>query len=108
MANTFKLKTKSSVGTTPQNVYVVPSATTTTIIGISLANISGTGINVSIGVDRPVGDNVKLLKDAPVPQGSTLEFMQGNKVVLETGDTLTCESDVNNSIDVSVTLMEMT
>tara|TARA_B100000035_G_scaffold81610_2_gene68444 strand:- start:8516 stop:8842 length:327 start_codon:yes stop_codon:yes gene_type:complete len=108
MANTFKLKTKSSVGTTPQNVYVVPAATTTTIIGISLANISGTGINVSIGVDRPVGDNVKLLKDAPVPQGSTLEFMQGNKVVLETGDTLTCESDVNNSIDVSVTLMEMT
>lgn len=108
MANTFKLKTKSSVGTTPQNIYVVPAATTTTIIGISLANISGTGINVSIGVDRPVGDNVKLLKDAPVPQGSTLEFMQGNKVVLETGDTLTCESDVNNSIDVSVTLMEMT
>tara|TARA_Y100000996_G_C22515263_1_gene640143 strand:- start:536 stop:862 length:327 start_codon:yes stop_codon:yes gene_type:complete len=108
MANTFKLKTKSSVGTTPQNVYVVPAATTTTIIGISLANISGTGINVSIGVDRPVGDNVKLLKDAPVPQGSTLEFMQGNKVVLETGDTLTCESDVQNSIDVSVTLMEMT
>ena len=108
MANTFKLKTKSSVGTTPQNVYVVPSATTTTIIGISLANISGTGINVSIGVDRPVGDNVKLLKDAPVPQGATLEFMQGNKVVLETGDTLTCESNVNNSIDVSVTLMEMT
>ena len=108
MANTFKLKTKSSVGTTPQNVYVVPAATTTTIIGISLANISGTGINVSIGVDRPVGDNVKLLKDAPVPQGATLEFMQGNKVVLETGDTLTCESDVNNSIDVSVTLMEMT
>jgi len=108
MANTFKLKTKSSVGTTPQNVYVVPAATTTTIIGISLANISGTGINVSIGVDRPVGDNVKLLKNAPVPQGATLEFMQGNKVVLETGDTLTCESDVNNSIDVSVTLMEMT
>ena len=108
MANTFKLKTKSSVGTTPQNVYVVPAATTTTIIGISLANISGTGINVSIGVDRPVGDNVKLLKNAPVPQGATLEFTQGNKVVLETGDTLTCESDVNNSIDVSVTLMEMT
>ena len=87
---------------TPQNVYVVPSATTTIIE--FLANISGTGINVSIGVDRPVGDNVKLLKHAPVPQGATLEFIQGNKVVLETGDTLTCESDVNNSIDVSVTL----
>ena len=108
MANTFKLKTKSSVGTTPQNVYVVPAGTTTTIIGVALANVLGTGVNVTIGITRPVGDNVKLLKMAPLPQGSTLEFMQGNKIVLETGDTLTCVSDANNSVDVSATLMEMT
>ena len=108
MPNNFKLKTKSSVGAATTNVYVVPSATTTTIIGIALANISGTGINVGIGITRTVGDNVKLLKNAPVPQGSTLEFMQGNKIVLEENDTLTVESDTNNSLDVSVTLMEMT
>lgn len=108
MANTFKLKTKSNVGTATTNVYVVPSATTTTIIGISLANTSGTGINVGIGITRPIGDNVKLLKNAPVPHGATLEFMQGNKVVLEENDTLTVESDTNNSLDVSVTLLEMT
>ena len=32
MANTFKLKTKANVGITTQNVYVVPSATTTVVI----------------------------------------------------------------------------
>ena len=41
MANTFKLKTKANVGITTQNVYVVPRATTTVVIGITLANTSG-------------------------------------------------------------------
>ena len=41
----------------------------------------------------------KLLKNAPIPQGSSLEFMGGNKVVLETTDTLTVDSDTNNSVD---------
>ena len=108
MANTFKLKTKANVGITTQNVYVVPSATTTVVIGITLANTSGTGCLVGIGITRPSTDDVKLLKNAPIPQGSSLEFMSGNKVVLETADTITIDSDSNNSIDASLTIMEIT
>jgi len=108
MANTFKLKTKANVGITTQNVYVVPSATTTVVIGITLANTSGSGCLVGIGITRPSTDDVKLLKNAPIPQGSSLEFMSGNKVVLETADTITVDSDTNNSIDASLTIMEIT
>ena len=108
MANTFKLKTKANVGSTTQNVYVVPSATTTVVIGITLANTSGSGCLVGIGITRPSTDDVKLLKNAPIPQGSSLEFMSGNKVVLETADTITVDSDTNNSIDASLTIMEIT
>ena len=108
MANTFKLKTKANVGITTQNVYVVPSATTTLVIGITLANTSGTGCLVGVGITRPSTDDVKLLKNAPIPQGSSLEFMAGNKVVLETADTITIDSDSNNSIDASLTIMEIT
>ena len=108
MANTYKLKTKAKVGNTTQNVYVVPSATTTVVIGITLANTSGTGCLVGVGITRPSTDDVKLLKNAPIPQGSSLEFMAGNKVVLETADTLTVDSDQNNSIDASLTIMEIT
>ena len=108
MANTFKLKTKANIGISTQNVYVVPSATTTVVIGITLANTSGTGCLVGIGITRPSTDDVKLLKNAPIPQGSSLEFMSGNKVVLETADTLTVNSDTNNSIDASLTIMEIT
>tara|TARA_R100001460_G_scaffold73602_2_gene114486 strand:- start:1544 stop:1870 length:327 start_codon:yes stop_codon:yes gene_type:complete len=108
MANTFKLKTKANVGITTQNVYVVPSSTTTVVIGITLANTSGSGCNVGVGITRPSTDDVKLLKNAPIPQGSSLEFMGGNKVVLETADTLTVNSDTNSSIDASLTIMEIT
>jgi hypothetical protein len=34
--------------------------------------------------------------------------MQGNKVVLEATDTLTVISDVSSSLDVAVSLLEMT
>jgi len=108
MANTFKLKTKASVGVTTENVYVVPAATTTTVIGITLANVSGSSINVGVGVTRVSEDDVKILKTVPIPQGSSLEVMSGNKLVLETTDTLTAISDVASSLDVSVSLLELT
>ena len=108
MANSFKLKTKANVGVTTTNVYVTPSSTTTTVIGITLANISGTGVNVGVGVTRSAADDIKLLKNVPIAQGSTLEFMQGNKIVLEATDTLTVSSDANNSVDVALTILEMT
>ena len=108
MANTFKLKTKANIGISTQKVQVVPSATTTVVIGITLANVSGTGCLVGVGITRPSTDDVKLLKNAPIPQGSSLEFMSGNKVVLEASDTITVDSDSNNSIDASLTIMEIT
>ena len=108
MANTFKLKTKANVGTATSDVYVVPSATTTVVIGVTLANTTGSSINVGVGITRASTDDVKLMKNVPIPQGSSFEFMAGNKVVLETTDTLTAVSDVNNSLDVALTIMEIT
>ena len=108
MANTFKLKTKANVGVSTSNVYVVPSATTTVVIGVTLANTTGSSINVGVGVTRASSDDVKLMKNVPIPQGSSFEFMGGNKIVLETTDTFTANSDVNNSLDVALTIMEIT
>ncbi len=108
MANTFKLKTKANVGTATSDVYVVPSSTTCVVIGVTLANTSGSGINVGIGITRSSTDDVNLMKNVPIPQGSSFEFMSGNKIVLESTDTLTAVSDVNSSLDVALTIMEIT
>jgi len=108
MANNFKLKTKSSVGVTTVGIYTVPGATTTTILGITLANVSGSGINVSVGIARTLADNVSIIRNVPIPQGSSLEFMAGNKVVLEPQDEVNVKSDVSSSLDVSLSILEMT
>ena len=109
MANTFKLKTKANVGVSTVGIYTVPAATATVVIGITLANTSGSGVNVGIGITRAgATEDVKLLKNAPIPQGSSLEFMAGNKVVLEATDTITVDSDANNSVDTALTIMEIT
>lgn len=108
MANTFKLKSKANVGVTTSSVYVVPSSTTTVVIGITLANTSGGSVNVGVGITRASADDINILRNVPIPQGSSLEVMQGNKIVLETTDTITAYSDVNNSLDIALTIMEIT
>jgi hypothetical protein len=108
MANNFRLATKASVGVSTVGIYTSPMSVTTTIIGVTLANVSGTGINVTVGIARSVADDVSILRNVPIPQGSSLEFMSGNKLVLEQADSITAKSDVLNSLDVSITLLEMT
>ena len=108
MANTFKLKTKSDVGVTTVGIYTSGGSPTTVIIGITCANTSGTGIHVGLGITRSSVDDISLIKDVPIPQGSSFEFMGGNKVVLEPTDTITARSDVATSLDVALTIMEIT
>ena len=77
--------------------------------GITLSNTSGSGVNVGVGITRAgTTEDVKLLKNAPIPSGSSLEFMSGNKIVLEATDTVTVDSATNNSVDASLTIMEIT
>ena len=110
MANTFKLKTKANVGVTTVGIYTAPSATTTVVIGITMANTSGSGVNVGVAVSRTsdTKDDISLLKNAPIPSGSSLEFMSGNKIVLETNDQINVDSDTNDSVDAALTIMEIT
>ena len=78
------------------------------MIGITIANVTGAGCLVGVGITRPSADDVSVLKNVPIPQGTSLEFMAGNKVVLEAADTLTVSSDTNGGVDVALTIMEQT
>jgi|TARA_R110002020_G_C16006809_1_gene750749 hypothetical protein len=112
MANTFKSTTSGSIGTTLTNVYTCPGSTTTIILGASLANIDNNNIGGSIKLAKNgtgVGvDDVFIVKEAPVPVGSAVEVMAGNKVVMEAADVLQFQSDTASSLDVTVSLLEIT
>ena len=108
MANTFKSTTSTAVGVTPATIYTCPSATQTTVIGLTVANIVTSQILISVQLDKNGGDNVYLVKDAPVPAGSAIVPIGGDqKVVLETDDVLKVTSDTATSADVALSYLEI-
>ena len=116
MANTFKLKTKTGInGAALSTVYTVPSSTTTVIIGLTIANIKGASITGDIQIVTAAssgenGDDVYLVKDVPLPAGSALEIMSGNKIILNAGDIVKAGGSNSSGADADVILsiMEIT
>ncbi len=110
MANTFKSYTKSDIGTSTTDAYTVPGATTTVCIGINVANKTGDQIFVDILVDKSSGsaDDIYLIRNMPLPNGASYEFIAGSKLVLETGDKIQIKSTLATSVDCLVSVLEQT
>jgi|TARA_B110000908_G_C10104377_1_gene380089 hypothetical protein len=110
MANTFKNKTSQAIGTVTNRIgnYTVASSTQTTIIGLTIANITGTTIYVDCN-HSDGATNTALVKTAPIPSGGSLIVVGGDqKVVLETGDGIFVTSDTASSADVVMSILEIT
>ena len=113
MANTFKVKTKLNITSSsgsPDTIYTVPSSTTAVIVGLTLANTSASAssITCTVKLENNDGDNITLLKNAPIPAGGSLEVMSGNKIVMEASDILKAYSSAANTLDCTLSLMEIT
>lgn len=117
MANAFKLKTFTGGSTganTDMTIYTGKSGTETTIIGMSIANITTSQVTVDVKIESDTSDtetntNVFLIKDAPIPVGSTLVPIGGDqKIVLLNTDVLKVQSDTANSVDTTLSILEIT
>jgi hypothetical protein len=114
MANTFKRKTSRSIGalcqiggTTSTNGYVVPAATQTTVIGLSLCNISAAEITVDV-THFDNTNSTYLAKGVPIPVGGTLIIVGGDqKLVLETGDSVLVTPSAATSVDAVMSILEI-
>ena len=109
MANTFKNEVfngSNTTASTDMNVYTVGSSTTTGVIGLVLANTTSSQITASIKLNA--GSIVYLAKNIPIPSGSSFEYMGGNKIVMETGNSLIVQASAANSLDTVASIMEIT
>ena len=110
MANAFKNKTQSQIGTalTPLESYTVPAATETTVIGLTIANTSSAQIEVDATLNDGSND-FYIVKEAPVPVGSSLVVIGGDqKVVLMPGDSIKVKSSAGTSADAIMSILEIT
>ena len=104
MAQNFRRYTSNDVGVSAATLFTADSYDT--IVGISLANVTASAINVSVYINDGAND-IYLVKDAPIPQGSQLQVLDGGaKYVVQTGDALKVVSDTASSVDVWVSTVD--
>ena len=111
MANTFKLKTKAGIDTSLATIYTVPASKTAVVIGLTISNIKGSSVTASVQVssntvDVETNEDVYVVKDIPIPAGSSVEVMGGNKIVLQTTDILKVSGSVTDAVDAVLSIME--
>ena len=107
MANTFKNNFSKDVGTSAATVYTTPSATQTTIIGMSLANTTTNNITADVYITSD-GVDYYIIKNGLVPVGGALIPIGGDqKVVLEPTDALKVVSSADTSLDVVCSILEI-
>lgn len=101
---TFKSYGTSSVGTDEVSIYAPTQKSI--VIGLALANIYGSVMPITIKLYKVGGTTVSIAKSRRVESGVYVDFMAGNKLVVEAGDILKAFAGDTAAFDVTVSALE--
>ena len=97
--------TSSTNITTVTTIYTAPSAKTSILLELDVANTTTAVVQTSVQVtDTSATSTAYLVKDAPIPSGSALQVISGQKVILETGDLIKVTS--SGAVDCIASILE--
>ena len=107
MAQNFRRYTSNNIGT---SATAIPSGAAfdsyDTVVGISVSNVTTSAVVASVYINDGTND-IYLVKDAPIPSGSSLQVLDGGaKFVVQSGDALKVVSDTASSLDVWVSTVD--
>jgi hypothetical protein len=104
MAQDFTRYKARLTGTSAATLFTANS--NDTVVGISVANVTGSAVNASVFINDGTND-FYLVKNAPIPSGSALQVLDGGaKVVVQSGDILKVVSDTASSLDTWVSTVD--
>ncbi len=103
--NTFKNAQATNI-TTVTTIYTAPSAKTSILLELDVANTTTAVVQTSVQVTdtSTPPSTAYLVKDAPIPSGSALQVISGQKVILETGDLIRVTS--SGAVDCIASILE--
>jgi hypothetical protein len=108
MANTFKNQLRAAVGTSAETIYTANSDVSTTVIGMTIANILNTTITANV-ILTSGGSDYYMVKMAEIEPGNSLITIGGEqKLVMEAADVLKVSTSNASAADVIVSLLEIT
>ena len=111
MANTFKNSFAASVNHSAYvDLYTVPAATTTVILGLALCNKTANAVNVTVQMQDTSDSNndFQVLDTVSIPARTTLEVLAGQKYILEATDVIRVQAGTASAIDATLGIMEIT
>jgi len=109
MATTFRTKIVKNVGTQKLEVFTTPGGTNATIIGMNLANISEFAVQASILIKDDTSIEAYYIKDVMIPAQSSFKAMiGGEKIIVPTDYAVLVQSDIDDSVDVIVSYVDIT
>ena len=109
MANEFRCRTLTGVGTSAVTLYNTPDGKTSIMLELDIANTTTNVVEASVEIlDASVSSSAWrfLVKNAPVPAGGTLMVIAGQKIVLEAADAVRVTSSAANVMDVVAAILE--
>jgi hypothetical protein len=109
MATLFKNSLLSEVGTTEQQFISVNSTARATVIGLSLANLTGSVVLASVRVENTdTSISAYFIKDVIIPPNQSLRVINGGeKLVLASNTNVYVESNTDASLDLIASYVEI-
>ena len=115
MANEFRCRTLTGVGTSATTLYATPDGKTSIMLELDVANTTTNVVEASVELldysVHPTTGWRYIVKNAPIPAGGSLMVIAGQKVILEeriggTGDGIRITSSAASSLDVVSAILE--
>ena len=111
MANTFRLVNNAVMPTSagsPDALYTAGSGKTAIVLGLTLANVHTSQVTATVTVtDTSASVTSHIVKDIPIPVGSSIEIMSGNKIVVEATDIIKVDCSVADKVSATLSIMEI-
>jgi hypothetical protein len=108
MATFFRNRVVKEIGTDDQIVLTTDGVTRSTVIGMSLANLTESIIFVNVKVIDEDSVEGFYLKEVMIPPDTSLRALSaGEKLVLNTNNALSISSSLPDSIDLVISYVDI-
>mgnify|MGYP001175725968 FL=1 len=109
MATAFKNTIIKNIGTVPVELYTAQPGTNTTFVGLSLANLTDSVVRASVTLKDTTSVEGFIIKDCFIAPNSSLRVLNaGEKLIVAEQNSLFCTANINDSLDVVASFVEIT
>jgi hypothetical protein len=108
MATTFKNRVVPNIGTSRQQVLESSANSRITVVGFSIANLTEGVVLISVELQDDASTTGYFAKDLIIPPNTSLRVLNGGeKLILAPSNVVYVTANVDNSVDVIISTVEI-